>query len=302
MSQVRILPGLPSCFVLLAACCGLLSVSVAAAPARSQSTDKIAACNTLRRASVDGQIKACTDLILSGGLTDKQLAQAYKRRGEAYFYFLEENDLALSDLDAAIRLDPDDPHTFYVRGDARKLKAARADGDDARELAALALDDFNTNIRLETNPSPLDYINRSNAFVLLGDYERAIEDLDEALRLDPSDERFALANRCAARLMMGKTRQALADCDAAAARPYASYPLGIRALVHLRMGNHALSMRDANAAFLCATTPYQKAMALYARGLVRRESGDISAADADFAAAKRALPAIDREIARYGLR
>ena len=78
--------------------------------------------------------------------------------------------------------------------------------------------------------------------------------------------------------------------------------MGIRALVHLRMGSYALSMRDANTALLCATTTYEKAMALYARGLVEQESGNISAADADFATAKRALPAIDREVARYGLR
>ena len=235
----------------------------------SQLAEKLAECDAGGHTLADRQIEACTAAIQSGVLTEEQLAGAYKRRGRAYLCFLNGYDQAIRDLSEAIRLDPHDALTFYSRGDAYKVKAAKSSDEDTQKLAARALSDFSENIRLKVRLEPLDYINRSNAFVLLGQHERAIVDLNEALRIDPSDKHRALVNRCAAKLMLERLPEALADCDEAVRRQIYDYPLSVRALVYLKMGEYALSIRDSNAAL---------------------------------PAAARLLPSVAQEVRRYGVR
>src|SRR5262249_22878681 len=136
----------------------------------------------------------------------------------------------------------------------------------------------------------------------LGEHERAIVDLNEALRIDPSDENRALVNRCAAKLMLERLPEALADCDEAVRHQSYDYPLSVRALVYLKMTEYALSIQDSNAALLCETSPYYRAMALYARGIAKRERGDRSDGNSDMAAATELVPSIAQEIRRYGVR
>lgn len=186
--------------------------------------------------SGDDAIAACSRAIASNKFTDNDLAALYARRGNAQ---MEKGsfDQAITDFDEAIRLNPNDAHTFDHRGIAYYEKGdkdrAFADYDAAiridpqyahayanRGVAWMrkgnydrAIADYDEAIRLDPNDA-LNYTNRGNAWGDKGDYSRAIADYDKAIRLNPNDAR-AFRYRGNTNLYMGAYDRAIADYDEA---------------------------------------------------------------------------------------
>ena len=153
------------------------------------------------------------------------------------YYGKRDNDRAIANFNAAIRIDPRNADAFYGRGNAwsEKLDNVRAFADynhairlDPNHAAALnnrgvawltvgqndrAVADFSAAIRID--PRDADYYNnRGNAWHLNGDNDRAIADLDEAIRLNPRDP-CPLYNRGNAWQAKGDRDRAFADYDEA---------------------------------------------------------------------------------------
>ncbi|MCA2775721.1 MAG: serine protease [Microcystis sp. M135S2] len=136
----------------------------------------------------------------------------YYNRGNLYYY-QQKYDLALSDYDKAIELNPNYAYAYYNRGNLyknlQKYELALADYDKAIELNPnyakayynrgvlyydqkkyeLALADWNKAIEL--NPNFTDaYYNRGNLYYNLQKYELALSDYSKAIKINPN---FALA-------------------------------------------------------------------------------------------------------------
>jgi tetratricopeptide (TPR) repeat protein len=145
---------------------------------------------TCEKASGDVAIAACDRAIASGRLNSAQLAVAYQNRGVEYE--LKENwARALSDYDAALRINGKDANALIGRGNAY-LNTDKPDQ---------AMRDYNRAIELV--PSPNAFYNRGVGYRTLKDYVRAKADFETALNLPAkgaADERG-----------QSKARQALSD-------------------------------------------------------------------------------------------
>jgi tetratricopeptide (TPR) repeat protein len=274
------------------AVCLFLTASIAAA----QTAEEIAWCEGKRSPTADQRIHGCTATINSGKFQGKTLGVAYRLRADAEFYLKNDMDAALRDYDAAIKLDPTEPHLYYERADIYKVKAFNASGPQRKQYIDFAIRDFSENIRLSAKPVPLDYINRSNAYKLDGDFARAIKDLDEAIRLDPSDKKEALVNRCRIYAEMKRWREALADCSDSLARKdqpdqdpdRESDSLVARGLVYLIMHKYSESVADYEAALTYPKlSDYHRTEALAGRGIAKLKTGDVTGGNADLDLAKR---------------
>jgi tetratricopeptide (TPR) repeat protein len=157
---------------------------VAQTPQASQQSQDWEWCKSNQESgvSIDRQIQGCTTLMQTTGLSLVDLAKAHNARGVAYFQS-GDYDLALADLDQAIRIYPRLAKPYYNRG-----IIARAKGDLDK-----ALTDFSDAIRLDPK-YVLSLNNRGLVYDAKGDYDRAIADFNEAIRLDPKYI-FALNNR-----------------------------------------------------------------------------------------------------------
>jgi Caspase domain len=114
-----------------------------------------------------------------------------------------ENDPILKDLTDKIAKNPDDPNTYYRRGQVYASKGAYS----------LAVNDFSDTLRL----SPKDveaFNNRCWARTVIGDLQAALKDCNEALRLRPNFV-DALDSRGLVNLKNGMAKNAIADFDAA---------------------------------------------------------------------------------------
>jgi hypothetical protein len=114
-----------------------------------------------------------------------------------------ENDPILKDLTDKIARNPDDPNTYYRRGQVYAGKGAYS----------LAVNDFSDTLRL----SPKDveaFNNRCWARTVIGDLQAALKDCNEALRLRPNFV-DALDSRGLVNLKSGMAKNAIADFDAA---------------------------------------------------------------------------------------
>ena len=297
------------CIALLTASFFLAETSDAAAQAAQQ----IEWCEGKNNASADQRIQGCTALIQSRAYGGKQLATIFRLRGYAYLYAKGSNyetDPAIQDYSEAIRLNPQDAAAFYGRGDAYKVKAQKSSGDDTRQFVVLSIKDFSENIRLNPKPTPLDYINRSNAYTLNGDYELAMGDLNEALRLDPSDKTEALVNRCRLYATLGRWPEALADCNDSLSRKDTpgqdpdreQDSIRARGLVFLKMGRYKDSVSDYDTALQYPKlNDSARSDALFGRGMAKLKNGDASG-NADIAAAKQLRPQVADGFARIGVK
>jgi tetratricopeptide (TPR) repeat protein len=280
--------------------------------AAAQSAQQIEWCEGKNNASADQIIQGCTAMIQSRAYDGKVLAQIFELRGDAYLYAKgshRELDPAIADYTEAIRLNPQDAFAFYARGDAYKVKAYNSSGSAAKQFTALSIKDFSENIRLSPKPTPLHYINRSNAYRLNGDYELAMGDLNEALRLDPLDKNAALVNRCQLYAILNRWPEAPADCNESLARKdnadqspdRGPDSLNARGFVFLKMAKYKESARDYDAVLQYPKlSVYRRPNALYGRGMARLRSGDVANGNADIAAAKQADPHVAEEFARGG--
>jgi tetratricopeptide (TPR) repeat protein len=121
----------------------------------------------------DVAIAGCTAMIESGHETQEQIARAFSNRGGAYIR-RREYDLAIQDLDQAIRRDPHYAPAFQSRGTAYSLQ-----GQYDR-----AIGDFNQAIRLDPK-SATSFYARGGVYNVQGQFDRAIQDFDQAIRLKP---------------------------------------------------------------------------------------------------------------------
>ena len=128
-------------------------------------------------------IEACSRMIESGLLNDEQLAAAYNQRG-LYYYSTTQRERAMSDYDAALKIQPDGPAVLTNRSliymEYGQNDAALSDLNKAIELLAPAL-------------SASARLYRATAFITLKDYDKALSDVDESQRLDPTDPEGYLA-------------------------------------------------------------------------------------------------------------
>ncbi|MGJ0510828.1 tetratricopeptide repeat protein [Methylocystis sp.] len=124
-------------------------------------------------------IAACTRLIESG----REVDHAYYSRGLAYGSV--DNDRAIADLTAAIRLNPKYPFYYFVRGVIYLNQ-----GDYDRGIA-----DFTVAIRNDSTKRPAYFRSRSEAYRAKGDAARALADHNEYVRLRAEFERRAGTGR-----------------------------------------------------------------------------------------------------------
>ncbi|MCA2725390.1 MAG: tetratricopeptide repeat protein, partial [Microcystis sp. M048S1] len=160
----------------------------------------------------------------------------YYNRGNLYYY-QQKYDLALSDYDKAIELNPNYAYAYYNRGNLyknlQKYELALADYDKAIELNPnyakayynrgvlyydqkkyeLALADWNKAIEL--NPNFTDaYYNRGNLYYNQQKYDLALSDYNKAIDINPNDA-GAYLNRGGLYSYQQKYELALADFNKA---------------------------------------------------------------------------------------
>ena len=127
----------------------------------------------------DPTIRSCTVIIQSGRLVGKPeaLAIVYAARAIAYGRY-DQKDLALSDFDKAVALQPDDINHRFNRAIALERKGKY-------DQAIADLDKI-----LSTKPDSWSVsYERGYVFMQKGNYDRAIDDFDQVLRINPGFEK-----------------------------------------------------------------------------------------------------------------
>jgi tetratricopeptide (TPR) repeat protein len=129
---------------------------------------------------------------------DPGLAAAYVNRGNVYLNKADP-ERAFADFNEAIRLDPKSGWAYSARGEIYKNR-----GDFDHAMA-----DLSESIRLEPTYA-IAYFFRSELYKSKGDFDHAMADLNESIRLDPN---YAMAyfNRGSVSYIKGNNPGALAD-------------------------------------------------------------------------------------------
>lgn len=255
---------------------------------------------------------------------EPRAAADYALRGQAR---LARGELAnaRSDLDAAIRLDPNNANDYLIR--ARDLAASKqpdaalADLDKAIQLDPKNFDALLMRARMRhakkdlagaaadvAAARPLAPSGSMQSFaiaqlyVAIGQPAEALPLLDDWIRMHRDDATLgnALNARCWGRALANQSlKGALHDCREAIKRdgdrPAYLDSLG---LVYLRMGNDA----EAIQAYQLALVHLPKsAWTHYGLGLAEAHSGKAGAGEAEIAVARTLDKTIDAQVARYGL-
>jgi tetratricopeptide (TPR) repeat protein len=119
-------------------------------------------------------LDACAAWIASSGTSREETAEAHRRRGVTYRVFFDDADKAIIELDAALRLVPEDTEALSERA-----KSFFDKGEHAKAAA-----DLSTLIRIK--PDNADhYVYRGLMLTNLGRFDEAIADLDRAIQLEP---------------------------------------------------------------------------------------------------------------------
>lgn len=164
----------PTRLALLAHACRRVAgalLLVAAAAAHGQNVD-VERCTTVA-GNPDLAIQHCTRAIESGKLSGTPLAQIYYSRGIEWAA-KGDNDRAIADYDAAIKILPEYSDAYFNRANAWGLK-----GDPDRAIA-----DYDAVLRL-TPKDPAAHAARAVELMVKGDFARAVAGYDSALALDP---------------------------------------------------------------------------------------------------------------------
>jgi tetratricopeptide (TPR) repeat protein len=235
--------------------------------------------------------RAIADLTRARDLAPGQATYAYQRA----MAYLGNNQpfLAMTDLDQAIALAPDDVPARLAR--SRLLLAGR---DRSRALADLDVIDrrvaSQSDVRLELG----GLYSRADAL------PAAVIQFGLWLKAHPEDSNgvkvHALNGRCWARALLGQDLdKALADCNAALklAPKSASY-LDSRGLVYLRQGALDKAIADFDAAL---TAQPKTAWSLYGRGIAKLRNGLTAEGQADIAAATALRPGLPEEARAHGI-
>jgi tetratricopeptide (TPR) repeat protein len=120
------------------------------------------------------RIEACSRMIESGLLDNRQSVAAYSQRG--FSLATTQPERALADYDAVLKIQPDHPEALTIRGwiylSRRHFDAALADLNRAIELLA-------------PDRAARARIYRANTLFQLKNYAEAIADLDESQKINP---------------------------------------------------------------------------------------------------------------------
>jgi tetratricopeptide (TPR) repeat protein len=284
--------------------------------ATAQTAQDISWCNGKDGASAEQRIRGCTTLIQSGKLSGEKLGLAFRLRGNAYLYGKSDHtaddiDAAIRDYTEAIRLRPTDAAAFYARADALRTKAYWGPESERKKLETSAISDFTQAIQLRPVPDPMYFINRSNAYIAVEDYDHALSDLGEALRVDPADKDQALLNRCHLYGRLGKWPEAFADCERSLTlknmegqdADREANTLATRGFVYLRMGRYKDAIADYGKVLADPHTgAWFRASALFGRGYAQNKLGDVGKGQADMAAALKLMPKVARSFADGGVK
>lgn len=301
----------------------ILSLAVAASAAAAQGADDPR--RTCRNSDPDQRIRACTSIIESRQATTADRADAYRNRGLAYALH-HDLDRAFADYDRAIKIEPGNPHGFFVRGSAffERKEDARAIADYSRAIAldpryaealskravayrrvgdyTKAIGDYDRLIVLDPNDA-VSWVERGATYFEAHQDERGLKDYDQAVRI-AGQYAWPWSARCWARGLAGRLEEALADCNAALridpnedAGTFES-AFANRGVVRLKLKDYDAAIADFDASL--KHDPHL-ARALYGRGLARKKKGDAKGGEADLAAAIATWPGIAGEFARWGL-
>jgi tetratricopeptide (TPR) repeat protein len=256
--------------------------AVAAARFPKSANVQAAYANMLARAGRRDEAAKAAALSLKLGPN----ADAYLIR--VYYDFSGDDQAALKDLLAAIRLEPTRSiqealirKVIAVPGARKQLEAAYdaakpADAEEARKIA----------------------LGRDIVAAAAGEPDRLLAHYDEDAAKRPK-EANPLNEACWARATRGtQLERALADCSAAIAiTPEPAY-FDSRGVVRLRLQAYADAIGDFDAALdKNANMP----SSLFGRGLAKLRSGDKPGGEADLAAARKLDPRIDRQFADMGM-
>jgi len=106
-------------------------------------------------------------------------AEDYRKRAHNYLFEEINFDVAIKDLTEAIKLEPSEPDTYYMRGLAYSYK---------KEFD-LSIKDYNEAIKLKQSDGDF-YCNRAYAYIFKGDKNQAISDLEMAVKINPQNEGY----------------------------------------------------------------------------------------------------------------
>lgn len=148
----------------------MLAAALVAAAVPS-AADNAAVCQDLTT-EPRAKIKACSRVIDAGQAQSYTLAMAYFSRATAYEK-RGEAERAMTDLDAAIRVKPNE--LFHL---------TRGGWHEARRDFSAAIADYSEAIRLASLPV-VAYVSRIRAYRAMGDLERALADCDTLIGLSP---------------------------------------------------------------------------------------------------------------------
>ncbi|MCK9686956.1 aspartyl protease family protein [Scleromatobacter humisilvae] len=204
---------------------------------------------------------------------------------------LKQEDKALSDLDTALQLDAGQAEARIERSAIRRTRNERGPVlDDLSALDRTLPPQSQIRQRMallyESMDMPAQALAQWNLWIAAHRHDIALE--------------HAYNGRCWARVQLDiELDKALDDCDEAvdADSKNASY-LDSRAWVFARLGRWQRAKSEFDRAL--AVKPDQ-AESLYGRALVHQHLDEPAGALADLAAARKIAPAIDADIARYGL-
>ena len=247
----------------------------------------------------DAIIAACTSVILTHGVSDKQVANAYNNRGVAYSN-KGQLDLAIADYTEAIKADPSNDSPFNNRGGVFLQK----------EDYDKAIADFSEVLKID-KAFISAYSGRGRAFLGKKNYKNAIADLDEVIRIDPTGGLLgygAYMGLGAAYNALGDSPKAISIYTQAIAK--VANPEGFfleRGLVHQRLNDASEATADYNEAVkrnpsLATGSPYDSeisdqsrielryALAFKVLGNGRLAEGDNDAAIENYDQAIRLYP------------
>jgi len=151
-------------------------------------------------------IEQCTDALAKNEkLSNADLFQLYLRRGFAYGYLRRYED-AVSDLNEAIKLRPQDAQALHFRATTMALMGKREQAvKELKELIAL-------------HPGFADaYVSLANQYHWAEDHQKCLENADKAIKLDPKDP-DAYYFRAIGHLGLNNFSNALRDLNECVAR------------------------------------------------------------------------------------